>query len=243
MSIISKPYTFSQGATIVASEHNANFDTLYNDYNGNITNSNLSATFNLTDSQIGQISTYGKVNATSITGLGSTNASAGIIPTANLPVGTSANNIVQLDGSAKLPAVDGSQLTNINTSTNSTQVTSATDISGGSEADMTGMSITLTTKGTKLLCNFFAPFYNAAGGSSTMSLILNYDGSNVATPWKNVGNLLGSGTGSNACVSFSYLLTGLTPGSHTIKIRWIGSAIAQYGSTDGPRVFNVIDLE
>ena len=28
-------------------------------------------------------------------------------------VGTSANNVVQLDGSAKLPAVDGSQLTNI----------------------------------------------------------------------------------------------------------------------------------
>lgn len=33
---------------------------------------------------------------------------------ASLNVGTSANNIVQLDGSAKLPAVDGSQLTNLN---------------------------------------------------------------------------------------------------------------------------------
>ncbi len=29
-------------------------------------------------------------------------------------VGTSANNVVQLNGSAKLPAVDGSQLTNLN---------------------------------------------------------------------------------------------------------------------------------
>ena len=41
---------------------------------------------------------------TKITGLGTSST---------LNVGTSANNVVQLDGSAKLPAVDGSQLTNI----------------------------------------------------------------------------------------------------------------------------------
>ena len=44
MSLVSKPYTFSPGATIIAAEHNANFDTLYNDYNGNITNANLAIT-------------------------------------------------------------------------------------------------------------------------------------------------------------------------------------------------------
>lgn len=43
MSTIVKPFTFSAGATIVASEHNSNFDTLYSDYNGNITNVNISA--------------------------------------------------------------------------------------------------------------------------------------------------------------------------------------------------------
>ena len=41
---------------------------------------------------------------TKITGLGTSST---------LDVGTSANNVVQLDGTAKLPAVDGSQLTNI----------------------------------------------------------------------------------------------------------------------------------
>ena len=41
---------------------------------------------------------------TKITGLGTASTKT---------VGTSANNVVQLDGSAKLPAVDGSQLTNI----------------------------------------------------------------------------------------------------------------------------------
>jgi hypothetical protein len=38
----------------------------------------------------------------------------GLGTAATQTVGTSANNVVQLDGSARLPAVDGSQLTNIN---------------------------------------------------------------------------------------------------------------------------------
>jgi hypothetical protein len=38
----------------------------------------------------------------------------GLGTAATQAVGTSANNVVQLDGSARLPAVDGSQLTNIN---------------------------------------------------------------------------------------------------------------------------------
>ena len=37
----------------------------------------------------------------------------GLGTSATLDVGTSANNIVQLDGSARLPAVNGSQLTNL----------------------------------------------------------------------------------------------------------------------------------
>ena len=46
------------------------------------------------------------------TGLtGGTITSSGTIA---VDVGTSASKIVQLDGSAKLPAVDGSQLTNLN---------------------------------------------------------------------------------------------------------------------------------
>lgn len=58
MSIIIKNYTFSSGATILASEHNSNFNTIYADYNGNITNSNISATAAIANS---------KLNLTSIT--------------------------------------------------------------------------------------------------------------------------------------------------------------------------------
>lgn len=41
MSTISKPHTFSPNTTISSSQVNADFDTLYNDYNGNIDASNL----------------------------------------------------------------------------------------------------------------------------------------------------------------------------------------------------------
>lgn len=52
------------------------------------------------------------VDGSKLTGLANIVSGAGVIPVANLPVGTTANKIVQLDGSAKLPAVDGSALTN-----------------------------------------------------------------------------------------------------------------------------------
>ena len=41
MGTISKTYTFTAGNTIVASEHNSNFDTLFNCLNGNIENVNI----------------------------------------------------------------------------------------------------------------------------------------------------------------------------------------------------------
>lgn len=43
MSIISIPNTFSAGAVIVASQHNANFSAIFSDYNGFIDNTNISS--------------------------------------------------------------------------------------------------------------------------------------------------------------------------------------------------------
>ena len=53
------------------------------------------------------------IDGSLLTGLANLVAGAGVIPIANIPVGTTANKIVQLDGTAKIPAVDGSQLTGI----------------------------------------------------------------------------------------------------------------------------------
>lgn len=51
MSIINKPNDFSPNTTISSSEVNANFDTIYNDYNGGITAANL-ATDSVTTAKI-----------------------------------------------------------------------------------------------------------------------------------------------------------------------------------------------
>lgn len=83
MSIISIPFTFTVGAVIVASQHNSNFSTIYNDYNGNITTANLAANAAIADTQLAQISTAGKISGASLTLLGSIPSGGGTIPAKN----------------------------------------------------------------------------------------------------------------------------------------------------------------
>jgi len=52
MALIVKLYTFSAGATIVASEHNSNFDTVYNEVNGSLDNANIKANAGIAGSKI-----------------------------------------------------------------------------------------------------------------------------------------------------------------------------------------------
>jgi len=52
MATITKPNTFSAGATIFAAEHNSNFDTIYNDFNGNITNVNIASGAAISDTKL-----------------------------------------------------------------------------------------------------------------------------------------------------------------------------------------------
>ena len=66
MATIAKPNTFSAGAVIVASEHNSNFDTIYNDYNTNITNVNISASAAIADTKLAQLTTASKVNLSAL---------------------------------------------------------------------------------------------------------------------------------------------------------------------------------
>ncbi len=96
-----------------------------------ITNDKISATANIADTKLAQITTASKVSGAALTSLASIPAGAGSIPVANIPdlaatkitsgtlssdrldTGTTANKILKLDGDAKIPAVDGSLLTNI----------------------------------------------------------------------------------------------------------------------------------
>lgn len=52
MGLISKSFTFSPGATIVSSEHNTNFDTLYNVINANLTNANINTSAGIVASKL-----------------------------------------------------------------------------------------------------------------------------------------------------------------------------------------------
>lgn len=52
MAIIVKPFTFFPGTIIRSTEVNADFNTIYSDYNGNITNDNISATANILYSKL-----------------------------------------------------------------------------------------------------------------------------------------------------------------------------------------------
>jgi len=84
MGIITKLYTFTAGATIIASEHNSNFDIVYNEINGNLDNTNLKANAAIADSKLAQITTAGKVSGTALILLANTPSGAGVIPAANL---------------------------------------------------------------------------------------------------------------------------------------------------------------
>lgn len=70
MSTITKPNTFSASATIIASEHNDNFDTIYNDYNGGITNANISPSAAIADTKLAQLTTTNKVALSALTAAG-----------------------------------------------------------------------------------------------------------------------------------------------------------------------------
>lgn len=66
MATISKPNTFSAGAVVIAAEHNENFDTIYNEFNGSISNANIASNANITDTKLAQLTTANKVATSAI---------------------------------------------------------------------------------------------------------------------------------------------------------------------------------
>jgi hypothetical protein len=114
MAIITKNFTFTAGATVVAAEHNANNDTIYNEFNGNIDNANISASAAIVDTKLATISTANKVSGAAFASLSSVPAGAGEMPAANVAGGTATNALVKLVSVSTLPALTGSNLTTLN---------------------------------------------------------------------------------------------------------------------------------
>ena len=63
MAKVTKPTTFSSGQTAKSAEVNTNFDTIYNDYNGNITNANIAASAAIAGSKL-DLSSPGTIGGT-----------------------------------------------------------------------------------------------------------------------------------------------------------------------------------
>jgi hypothetical protein len=66
MGQISKTYTFTAGGTVLASEFNTNYDTIYAEFNTKIDNSNIKSGAAIADTKLDTISTAGKVNLTAL---------------------------------------------------------------------------------------------------------------------------------------------------------------------------------
>jgi hypothetical protein len=139
MSIVTKPKTFAAGTTAVAADVNSDFDTIYNDYNGNITDANINVNANISSAKLASITSGGKVSGTALTGLTGIPSAAGLIPIANIDTGVTDGKIVKMTTGDKLPAVDGSLLTNLGVATSlSTASGSAPSYSARAWANFNG---------------------------------------------------------------------------------------------------------
>ncbi len=147
-----------------------------------------------------------------------------------LTVGTSASNLVQLDGSAKLPAVDGSQLTNL---PSTTQVNTVISPNVGYSTETTGLSVakTITSGKTVLL---IASGYITSQGTNQASTIQLKQGSTV------VQTISVGGTGAGARDhpwALSGVVTGLS-GSITFTVTFTASS----GSATGYGGLEVLEF-
>lgn len=175
----------------------------------------------------------------------------GLGTAATLNVGTSANNVVQLNGSAQLPAVDGSQLTGITVSA-AGSTTQVIYNASGVYAGHSGMTYSSANSRLTVTGGLVAPSWRPASDSTTALQLQNAAGtatvtvdttnsrliaSTVVPGATNSGNLgLSSLTYANVfarnLTSNGNLLLTAGAGGGTVAIDANGvSAIAQFAST------------
>mgnify|MGYP005992405569 CR=1 FL=1 len=163
---------------------------------------------------------------------------------AALNVGTSANNVVQLNGSSQLPAVDGSLLTNISGG----KILQVVNVTDGAYASGTTvmvnddtipqntegnefmtLAITPTSASSKLkievVCNFSAPSDNQQGQVALFQ-------DSTANALAAVHQEMGAGARLNA-VSFNHFMTAGTTSSTTFKVRAGSNAAGTCGFNGG----------
>jgi hypothetical protein len=112
----------------------------------------------------------------------------------------------------------------------------------GDWADMTDMSVTMTTTGGNVLVMFTATF-EARDEDSILGLRLDLDGSPYCTQqhWLH-HKFIGSSAGQDCCLTLQYLFTSVSAGSHTVKVQWKDvTDISYQDGSDFPRVLTVME--
>ena len=170
--------------------------------------------------------------------------------------GTAASNVVELDGSARLPAVDGSQLTGINTAGTDLAYTAATRVLASSTgADATLTLVTSTDAGlapasgggtTNFLRadgTFAAPPGGSPGGSTTQVQFNNAGafGGDADLTWNSTTNVLGVTGDVNLSDGGTYTTTlqTITPtAARTISFPDATGTVALVAGSSGQVVYN-----
>lgn len=169
-----------------------------------------------------------------------------------LAVGTAANNLVQLDSSAKLPAVDGSQLTGlsnvvqiVNTQTSSmstgtTVIPYDNTIPQNNEGDqyMT-LAITPTSATNKLKIDVVAVTSNATLDQAIIvALFQDTTADALACAW---GGSVSGSVDNRPTITFSYYMTAGTTSATTFKVRIGGQAgTITFNGSGGVAYFGVL---
>lgn len=128
---------------------------------------------------------------------------------ATLNVGTSANNVVQLDGTGKLPAVDGSQLTGISGGSGSPggSTTQVQYNNAGAFAGDAGLTYNASTDRLTVAGGLVAPSMRPASDSTTALQLQNAAGTAVVTVDTTQGRL-----GINCTPVFTFEVRGNSAG-------------------------------
>lgn len=139
-------------------------------------------------------------------------AGTGLLQIANgsltVDVGTTANKIVQLDGSGRLPAVDGSQLTNLPGGGDITAVTAGTGLTGGATSGAATLNVDVGTTANKIVQLDGSGRLPAVDGSQ----LTNLPGGGDITGVTAGTGLTGGGT--TGTVSVALANTAVTPGTY-----------------------------
>ena len=164
---------------------------------------------------------------------------------ASLDVGTSANNVVQLDANGKLPIIDGSQLTNV-TATDSTKLAKANNLNDLADASQArtnlGVDVAGTDNSTDVtlanVANNYLSITNQEITSGTVPLSLGGTGATDAVGARAALGVDASGTDNSTDVTLAntnYLtITGqeITGGTVPVASGGTGATAAAYARTN-----------